>query len=412
MLAPRSRRGPPATSVAAAGQQDRRGLRGRPGEVERAPAGERGEDRERQHRGRQQLGPVAAQDLREPFVDAVWVAARPPAGSAGPDGRRDLAVGGSAGRVGRPSTTIRPSRASRTLRLAAATAGASPSGVPAPARPAAAPRGFRRRHDPLGRRPVDPARRPARRPAPAAARRSAGSGARRGRAARPRASPRRRRPSRPRLERDPARAARPSPPSVTTRAAASSGERRIQPRRSGMLRVPNRSSVTADQASSAVFDAASDDDPRPAGPQAAGSSAAIASSSRPGVGDHQVARRVPQVVVDERRRAPPRRASRSASSTRTGRSPSSGSASGATSRSTIASATTVIGTAIHASSSGSVSGGHEVGEPRHPEVERQHPPARGHDERDRRRVTSPIAGAATTAGRPGRRPPPARARPR
>ena len=48
-----------------------------------------------------------------------------------------------------------------------------------------------------------------------------------------------------------------------------------------MLRVPNRSSATADHAASAVLDAAIATSQTRAGPQASGSSAAKPSSTRP-----------------------------------------------------------------------------------------------------------------------------------
>ncbi len=74
------------------------------------------------------------------------------------------------------------------------------------------------------------------------------------------------------------KAAQPGSPNVatvvTSSAAPRSGDRRIQPRSSGMLRVPNRPSMTAAQVASAVFVAAMATSHVRAGPQASGVRAA------------------------------------------------------------------------------------------------------------------------------------------
>ena len=107
----------------------------------------------------------------------------------------------------------------------------------------------------------------------------------------------------------------------------------------------------------AVFEAAIATSQTRVGPQAAGSSAAKPEQDEAAVGDHEVARRVAQVVLDERRQrarrpASPARAARSAPA----RPRAAGRAARAAGRRSRSPATP-SGTGIHASSSGSEIGG-------------------------------------------------------
>ena len=302
---PRSRRGPPATSVAAAGQQDRRGLRGRAGEVERAPAGERGEDREREHRGRQQLRAVAAP------------------GSPASLRRRGLGRGAAAGGTRRPRRAARPGgRGER--RTSPATVDDDPTFAgfadvaawrshgrrlgPRRTRSCStgsSSRGFRRRAIRSGAAPSTRLVGPpdARAQQPQVGRQGQQPGEEQQLA-----------PGRVRRRRRPARSAPRAPPSpgspivatvVTTSAAASSGERRIHPRRSGMLRVPNRSSVDRRPGQQRGLRRRQHHDPRAAGAPGRRVERRDREQQQARVGDHQVPRRVAQVVVDERRERRP-----------------------------------------------------------------------------------------------------------
>ena len=230
-------------------------------------------------------------------------ASRPPP----PGRRRSHASRRAAAPATAPSTLVaapagRRGRGRRQPRRRAPARSPAPAASRRPARwpPGASRRGRAAANDPLRRGPVDPARRAAHAEAqqPQVGRQREEPGEdqhrvprrprRRSRRAAPRAS-KATQPGRPNV----ARAAR-------TSAIASSGERRIQPRRSGTLRVSKRSSATAAQAPSAVLRGGEDHHPRPPRTPGGGIEGGDREHQEAGIGDDEVADGVPQVVVEER----------------------------------------------------------------------------------------------------------------
>ena len=186
---------------------------------------------------------------------------------------------------------------------------------------------------------------------------------------------------------------------MSTSAAASSGDRRIHPRRSGDAPGPERFSATADHAREGRLRGGEDDEPRSGRAPGERIEGGEPRSTSAGIGDHEVARQVPEVVLQVGGECGADRASRSATADED--EPLAGRAAGRAARRECRRprARRRRGQRDPGEQQGQAHRGDDIGEPRDAEVERDDAEPHGDCQAVRASTTRPTPGIDLGAGR-------------